>query len=200
MAMALAIIQRNSSFMLVSGYESGVAVVWSFGGTSSSQPKQLYRCKSHSQPILSVDINAADGYFLTSGADSVIAKHPISVSDAETETLPLKVIDTKHSGQQSIRLRSDGKIFATAGWDSRVRVYSAKTMNELASLKWHQAGCYAVAFANVDNRHADAGDAAGASGVARFESVRDRRIRQSQSAHWLAAGSKDGKVSLWDIY
>ena len=26
------------------------------------------------------------------------------------------------------------------------------------------------------------------------------RARKAQTTHWLAAGSKDGKVSLWDIY
>jgi hypothetical protein len=47
-------------------------------------------------------------------------------------------------------VRSDSKIFAAAGWDARIRVYSAKTMRELAVLKWQKGGCYAVAFATID--------------------------------------------------
>lgn len=134
---------------------------------------------------------------------------------AVVETKPLKVVNTKHSGQQSLRVRPDGKIFATAGWDSKVRVYSAKTMQELAVLKWHQVGCYAAAFADPHlTSHIPPGsDDRGAVGkgepgpdqkalVPRLGdlTVKDRRIQQANAAHWLAAGSKDGKISLWDIY
>ncbi|KAL9099700.1 MAG: hypothetical protein Q9187_009457, partial [Circinaria calcarea] len=30
--------------------------------------------------------------------------------------------------------------------------------------------------------------------------LQQRRDHKAQTTHWLAAGSKDGKVSLWDIY
>ncbi|GME27423.1 wd40 repeat-like protein [Neofusicoccum parvum] len=62
---------------------------------------------------------------------------------------PVKATHTKHSGQQSVTVRSDGRILATAGWDGRVRVYSARSVREVAVLAWHKEGCYAVAFADV---------------------------------------------------
>ena len=31
-------------------------------------------------------------------------------------------------------------------------------------------------------------------------SVKERRIKMAKETHWLAAGSKDGRISLWDIY
>lgn len=131
----------------------------------------------------------------------------------EVETQPLKVINTKHSGQQDLKIRSDSKIFATAGWDGRIRVYSVKTMKEVAVLKWHQVGCYAVAFSTIE----DGEEKAGSKPVSEEEetarsgagtvvprlvemTVREKRIRHVKTAHWLAAGSKDGKVSLWDVY
>lgn len=131
-----------------------------------------------------------------------------------TQTQPLKVVNTKHSGQQCLRIRSDGKIFATAGWDSKVRVYSAKTMKELAVLKWHQVGCYAVSFADVKEPGSDhIGDEprekmdqktiyADKEVIPRLVdvTVKEQRLNQAQDSHWLAAGSKDGRISVWDIY
>lgn len=278
MVMALSLFWRHESLFLLAGYENGLAVVarrrhdgaWDI----------LYKNQAHSQPILSLDCAPSRDYFLTSGADAIIAKHPIpdagpatppvpvfkkteksktgstnedleeesrqptnanisllsaglaSASSsnieipqrspprrvAEVEVSPLKIIDTKHSGQQGLQIRSDGRIFATAGWDSKVRVYSAKTMVELAVLKWHDVGCYATAFAVIDEGKDNAargkteiaGDSNDARGretaavttIARLGqlSVKDRRIKMAKDAHWLVAGSKDGKISLWDIY
>lgn len=139
---------------------------------------------------------------------------PKLVEKEHTETI--NSINTKHSGQQSLHIRSDGRIFATAGWDSQVRVYSCKTLKELAVLSWHKVGCYAVAFAVVDvptnttpsaaavgvaedgkGKHSSAVLAARKQGGL---SVKERRMHQARGAHWIAAGAKDGRVSLWDIY
>ncbi|KAI0444311.1 WD repeat-containing protein [Xylaria telfairii] len=288
MVMALSLFWRHESLILLAGYENGLAVVARrrHGGAWDI----LYKFQAHSQPILSLDFAPDKEYFLTSGADAIIAKHPIpnansatapvlgfkrteesetgrdkneleeprrqptdanislpsagpastSTSNSETQPRglpkkaatvavpPLKIIDTKHSGQQGLQIRSDGRIFATAGWDSKLRVYSAKTMTELAVLKWHDVGCYATAFSVLDGqKHASDGskdmlreseieeqithldDAI----VTRNEittmatvnkpgelSVKEKRIKTAKEAHWLAGGSKDGKISLWDIY
>lgn len=154
-----------------------------------------------------------------------------------TTTTPLKTINTKHAGQQSLRIRSDARLFATAGWDAKVRVYSARTLAEVAVLKWHTVGCYATAFAEVTTGEPQGdgssnsnngggggvtqgggglGEAAGESAKVQDEdetgrevvpvpklvemTVREKRERQARTAHWLVAGSKDGKVSLWDVF
>lgn len=124
------------------------------------------------------------------------------------ETGPMKTFQTKHSGQQSLVVRSDARIFATAGWDMKARVYATGTMKEVAVLAWHREGCYAVAFAEVGaedggEKRAEAEDGGGADDVVRkggIVSFRERRIRKAEKSHWLACGSKDGKVSLWVIY
>lgn len=145
--------------------------------------------------MLSLDVAPSIGCFFSSSADAIVARHPLG-SAGETET---KVLQTKHAGQQSLSVRGDGKVFATAGWDGRVRVYAAKGLRELAVLKWHKEGCYATAFAEVldeSSRTSNDDDT-----VTRRElTVAQQRAFKSQCTHWLAAGSKDGKVSLWDIY
>lgn len=155
-------------------------------------------------------------YYITSSADAIIAKHPFPIGTGicDPELKPIKISQTKHSGQQGLQIRSDGKIFSTAGWDARIRVYSAKTMNELAVLLWHKTGCYATAFSQTDavipariKYESDSNleqNELGEKTIVRQSSavtvVQQRRDEIAQTTHWLAAGSKDGKVSLWDIY
>lgn len=210
MVMALRIFQvRNGEVAVIAGYESGRTYVY----------KQIpekgfwevrYTSKPHSQPILSLDVDMATSVYFTSSADAIIAKHPLSLSVKGEQ--PLKEVQTKHAGQQGLQVRSDRKIIATAGWDSRVRVYSARTLKELAVLKWHKDGCFVTAFAVInvipDDQAIDS-DAAEETQVHSVphnthiihqSSIEQSRNAKAQSTHWLAAGSKDGKISLWDIY
>ena len=161
--------------------------------------------------VLSLAIAPSKEYYLTSSADAILAKHPLPRGKGiwNSELRPLKVSQTKHSGQQGLQIRSDGMIFATAGWDARVRVYSAKTLKELAVLRWHKTGCYATVFAQTESRpSADEFDpATESSGNSKLiaatkahTDVQQKRDEKAQTTHWLAVGSKDGKVSLWDIY
>ncbi|KAI1775755.1 WD40 repeat-like protein [Hypoxylon cercidicola] len=263
MVMSLGLFWLEGNLTLTAAYESGLVTVARLGRNETWDV--IYTARAHGQPVLSLDVAPHKGFFLTSGADAVIAKHPIPTtatfplqapqhprqtesrsatasspsllsaahssepkqSKPVIETQSLKTINTKHSGQQGLRIRSDGKIFATAGWDSKVRVYSAKTMSELAVLKWHEVGCYAIAFATLTDEEAlhpinpsltgteaneKAEDHVTAIGTVDSKdvtvtvsklsqlSVKDRRIKVAKEAHWLAVGSKDGKISLWDIY
>ncbi|KAI1266989.1 WD40 repeat-like protein [Xylariaceae sp. FL1019] len=230
MAMALSLFWLAGRLHLVTGYENGQAIVYRRGRGDSWDC--LYKSQAHSQPVLSLDVHSDKTHFFTSSADSLVVKHPIPnlnplVGSAEImpEDEPLKKINTKHAGQQGLRIRSDGRIFATAGWDSKIRVYSTKTMSELAVLKWHDVGCYALAFAAITDSSklasndikADSGNdgQVGTPNGNNFSkketslavltklgelSVKERRIKVAKEAHWLAAGSKDGKISLWDIY
>jgi WD40 repeat protein len=257
MAMCLALLHHKDALTLIAAFENGYATVHRL--ESDDQWVTAYHSQAHSQPVLSLSVY--NDFFITSSADSIIAKHPIptdlffplgdTVPPGSTERVveivdeepkgksllsagltssssqglkpprkgvawkdPLKAINTKHSGQQSLDIRSDGRIFATAGWDSKVRVYSTKTMKELAVLKWHQVGCYAVTFADVmisdqteeenstsnDNKATGSSNTRTGSLIRTGLSVKEQRIATARKTHWIAAGAKDGKISLWDIY
>lgn len=209
MVMALSILRMTdtSKLLLISGYESGHVLVHegSHAGTSEWKWRRLLCNQPHTQPVLAIDTDPNSGYFLTSSADALVAKFEIP-RDKMLHAKPQKTINTKHAGQQDIKIRDDGKIFGTAGWDNRIRVYSTKTMKELAVLKWHQEGCYAVAFAQVlesstshdYTRTLQRSDSSlNKNTLDLLKSERDNKARRT---HWLAAGGKDGKISLWDIY
>ncbi|KAF1927893.1 WD40 repeat-like protein [Didymella exigua CBS 183.55] len=123
---------------------------------------------------------------------------------------PFKVQNTKHAGQQSLSARSDGRLLATGGWDSRVRIYSAKTLKEVAVLKWHKEGVYAVAFGKIldgidlehnarDSQSQDVNRevAKRETGLGKLQRQREEKM---QVKHWIAAGAKDGKISLWEVF
>jgi WD40 repeat protein len=116
-----------------------------------------------------------------------------------------KTFNTKHAGQQSLRVRSDGRILATGGWDSRIRIYSSKTLREVAVLKWHKEGVYAVDFAQVlEPGDLSTEDQQGQQVMAltnkSLGNLQRQREQQMQLKHWIVAGAKDGKVSLWEVF
>lgn len=227
--MAISLFHLDGNLHLIAAYENGAAAVLR-ANLEAGEWVTLYKHQAHSQPILSFDLSPCQSYFITSSADAIIAKHPIprrskdgaeDAGDAAADkqspvSTPLKSVNTKHAGQQSLQIRSDGSIFATGGWDSKVRVYSAKSLKEVAVLKWHKSGCFSVAFAfagpppstdkkeeiEVVSEPAEGNDAVvkTQTGVPAYYDVKHRRIQHAKTAHWIAAGSKDGKVSLWDIY
>jgi len=194
MIMAIGLSHERETLTVLAGYESGHAVVWR--QHSPSKAWQIaYMSKSHTQPVLSLAATPDRSCFYTSSADAIIARHPL----ASVNTSVSMVVQTKHAGQQSLSVRSDGRIFATAGWDGRLRTYSTKTLKELAVLKWHKDGCYALAFAELQdtgNRGIEQTDMAAKHNLM----VSEQRTAKTKSTHWIAAGSKDGKVSLWDVY
>lgn len=152
----------------------------------------------------------------STASQSKLKPSPPPLPTITAPQLAFKVIDTKHSGQQSLRIRSDGRLLVTGGWDSRVRIYSAKTLKEVAVLKWHKEGVYAVDFGEIldakdDNRQTDTRTAEYAqastednekvtkreTGLGRLQRQREE---QMQIKHWVVAGAKDGKVSLWEVF
>ncbi|KAK0621649.1 WD40-repeat-containing domain protein [Bombardia bombarda] len=255
---ALNLSRQAGSLTLIAGFEDGTATVFHYSTEQLKWVNQYSLSKAHTEPVLSLDLSPRGDYFFTSGADDKIVRHPMphittppgqesapAKSPTTTISKPstsFKSLSTKHSGQQSLRVRSDGLIFATAGWDAMLRVYSTKSLKEVAALKWHQVGCFAVAFAEMPNsaggndRKNDGNNAVvtpvssstlgspsslqiqqqqqqqqelqarGKStttlATAKFGdmSVKEKRIKQATSAHWLAAGAKDGRVSLWEIF
>lgn len=196
MIMAIGLYNNCGQLTVIAGYESGHAAVWQ--QNASKHWQTVYVNQSHSQPILSLDTAPRQMCFFTSSADAMVARHALSGDSAET-----KAIQTRHAGQQSLAVRSDEKILATAGWDGRIRVYSAKSVQELAVLKWHKTGCYALAFAQLSDSTVPNNDPSLKNSEELTMpdlTVSERRTAKAKTTHWLAAGSKDGKVSLWDIY
>ncbi|ANB14301.1 putative WD repeat-containing protein alr3466 [Sugiyamaella lignohabitans] len=194
---------------LIAGYESGHVIV--FDITTSGSPKQVYADKSHQHPVLSLVYNKVDDTFLSSSADSLIIKHSISSSE------PLHVLNTKHVGLTSLDLRSDGRIFATAGWDGMVRIYTYSSMKTLAAFRGSEGrltdktGINSVTFSPVQdseddssipkpNESAESATVTTSTRQVAANSLARARQRRARQSHWIAVASKDGRIRLSDIY
>ena len=237
----------QDEFQLLVGYESGHTIVYNRESYSdlngdTKQPKDKsslsawqykpsYISRPHSQPILSIHGVPSHGSCVTTAADAKLVTHSISKSSSSLgfenviPSEPFHSLNTKHSGQQGLSIRDDGLLLATAGWDTKGRVYRAPqeskdneqtrfvSPKEIAVLKWHKEGCYCTAFAHVqqentanqaqsnpDNRDKSLEQALNVvEGSTRVLTAAQRREREARTTHWLALGSKDGKISLWNI-
>lgn len=75
-------------------------------------------------------------------------------------------------GVSQLRVRDDGRLLASAGWDHRVRLFGWKKLRPLAVLQYHTDMVLSVAFSD----------------------------HQDPRQRLLAAGSKDQRISLWSVY
>ena len=237
----------QDEFQLLVGYESGHTIV--YNRESSSDPKgdtkqakdksslsawqykPSYTSRPHSQPILSIHGLPSSQFYVTTAADAKLVTHSISKSDSllgfenVISSEPFHSLNTKHSGQQGLSVRDDGLLLATAGWDTKGRVYRAPQEledgeqtrfvppKEIAVLKWHKEGCYCTAFAHVQQENTVNREQSNiqnsvkpleqaletVGGHDRMLTAAQRREREAKMTHWLALGSKDGKISLWNI-
>jgi ASTRA-associated protein 1 len=163
MCLSITCKKDTSQFILAAGYESGHACIYDISPSSWSL---IYTFQSHSQPVLSLAIHPSQESFYTSSADAHLVQHPIAIASQ-----PLKSVNTKHSGQTSLRIRDDGRIIVSAGWDGCGRVYSSTTLRQVAVLKWHNTGLQAAGFSgSIDGKY------------------------------FVYLGGKDGKITLWDVF
>ena len=61
-------------------------------------------------------------------------------------TVPVTNESSGAGGLSSVAVRPDGRIFASGGWDRRVRVWQWRKLKPLAVLKHHTATVHAVHF------------------------------------------------------
>lgn len=84
-------------------------------------------------------------------------------------------IAIKNAGINCIRIRKDQKVFASGGWDGRVRIFSWKSLRPLAVLTEHSSG-----------------------------GIMDIVYSEAKITMWkapiMAAAGMDGQITLWDLY
>ncbi|KAI9495068.1 WD40-repeat-containing domain protein [Zychaea mexicana] len=168
---------EGSTLFVLVGYEDGSVALWNVSDLNE-KPNLVWKAKEHTAPVLDVAVDrTAYAFAVSTSADNQIVKYalssPLSSSQRSDDNPVIKKSSIKKSGLAAVDIRRDGKIFATAGHDGRIRVFSCKSLQPLAILSYHRDSVYTVAFAST---------------------------LQDSSDHWLIGGSKEARISLWSIY
>lgn len=92
-------------------------------------------------------------------------------------------------GLNDIRIRLDGKLVTTAGWDGKVRIFDLRRSKALAILKYHAKPATAIAYPLEETIGASTEAAAL---VAEHSELTSDGL--------FATCGRDGAIGLWDLY
>ncbi|CCG81074.1 ASTRA-associated protein 1 [Taphrina deformans PYCC 5710] len=168
--------------LLCVGYENGAVAIFELNlemvDRSLQKQDGKWDCMAiwhaHRDAVLSVTLNTTTSEIYSCGIDSRLIRYTFDTTRARLDSRDsYHVIETRHSGQQSMRMRSDQKLLGTAGWDSYARIYTTSKLKQVAVLGFHKAAINAIDFQEKTDQ--------GEEGV-------------------VALGSKDAKISLWKLY
>jgi WD40 repeat protein len=95
---------------------------------------------------------------------------PLGNEDHKFEMKSDQKFTVNKPGFSEVRIRPDQKIFVSAGWDHRIRVFDCKKRSPLAILKNHTATVTSICFSPISG------------------------------SNIFVSGSRDKRVALWSIY
>lgn len=141
MPMCLGLWQTKSSLrpLLLAGYEDGSVTLWDV-----SERKVCSQITCHEEPVMGLDFDSQKAKGVSGSAGKVLAVWSL---DDQQSLQVKKTHELINPGIAEVTIRPDHRIFATAGWDHRIRVFHWRTVKPLAVLAFHSAPVHCVAFA-----------------------------------------------------
>ncbi|XP_017270031.1 guanine nucleotide-binding protein subunit beta-like protein 1 [Kryptolebias marmoratus] len=150
--------------LLLAGYEDGSLLLWDV-----TQRSVLSRVKAHPEPVMCLTFDPRRLRGISGSSEKKLSSWML---DSQNNIQLQDGVMLVNPGVSQLRIREDGRLLASAGWDHRVRIFGWKKLRPLAVLQYHTDMVLSVAFSD----------------------------HQDPRRRLLAAGSKDQRVSLWSIY
>ncbi|CAO3575197.1 unnamed protein product [Mortierella alpina] len=230
--------ETSALLHMIVGYEDGSVVLYQENSIRSTTSKRtmdvVWSAKCHREPVLGLDLSRDMRFAVSIGSDNALVKYDLF--GAHQGVPEFMQVPLKTSGVAEVKVRNDSKIVALAGWDGRIRIFSARAFKPLAVLKHHRESLYCVDMADVqeaggisvsepgspasakrDDTENNAGqddesmrlqDVASNDGSESESESEDDSDEEAAVAnrrlwskrHWIAAGGKENRISLWEIY
>ncbi|XP_064536528.1 guanine nucleotide-binding protein subunit beta-like protein 1 [Drosophila montana] len=156
-----------SQLFLLAGYESGHFLTWDLSSGVMIDVMEL------APEALTVDYDPTTNRGIVGGASDKLTTFSYQRQSMQLQRGSELCI--KNPGINCVRIRSDQKVFASAGWDGRIRIFSWKSLRPLAVLTQHKQG-----------------------------GVMDLAYSPQPVSLWrapiMAAAGMDAQISLWDLY
>ncbi|CAK9814620.1 Guanine nucleotide-binding protein subunit beta-like protein 1 [Anthophora quadrimaculata] len=152
--------------LVLTGYEGGKLILWDIRQKSILSSLIIETCPM----ALDFDTTLMKG--IIGGPSDKIQIFTLSVNNLlhDKSKIPMK-----NPGTSAISIRPDAKIVAVGGWDSRVRIFSWKSLKPLAVLDQHKDTVQDITYST-------------------------KRLKTYDDKCIMATAAKDGYVALWDIY
>eukprot|EP00088_Acartia_fossae_P006909 TRINITY_DN1319_c0_g1_i10.p1 TRINITY_DN1319_c0_g1~~TRINITY_DN1319_c0_g1_i10.p1 ORF type:complete len:334 (-),score=12.98 TRINITY_DN1319_c0_g1_i10:135-1136(-) len=168
--MASKILRENE---VITGYENSEIILWNWRKNEVLTTFPVPECGT----IMSIATSLNNGPFvIVAGAENKI----VVLKYDENHFTVIKEHEITNAGIGVLGLRPDVPILTCGGWDHRIRLFSFKypeKLKPLAVLDFHSEAVESMAFSKRPLR----------TGICRGKTC-------------TAAGSKDGKISIWTLY
>lgn len=156
---------------LLAGYESGTLILWDLNCSKIVSHARL--ATADDECLMTLDYDPVTNRGVAGGSSDKIV---VFCLDRQTGEIRRKSeIAIKNAGVHRLRIRKDLKVFSSAGWDGRIRIFSWKSLRPLAVLTEHRGG-----------------------------ELLDLTYSEDKVSMWkaviMAAAGSDGQISLWDLY
>lgn len=161
-----------SAMLLIVGFESGNVRIWRVDAASV---RIIAQAKLIQEAVMDMAFDRDRRFGFCVSPEKAVKCWRLVDDNENSSSFRIENSDDialPRPGASSVRIRDDGKIFAVGGWDGKIRVFACKTQKPLAVLQFHSDTVRCVCFCKGR--------------------VDGRRL--------MAAGSKDGSVSLWNLY
>ncbi len=138
----------------------------------------------------------------STSADECTVRYDLTSDKAASRAVP-----TNKPGRSAVAVRSDGAILGTGGWDGKVRLHRTDVDGrpQVAISDFFKDTVQSLAFApDMRSRPSGPQSAASEQDSDDDEDELDQwdlqaEERRATAYRWLAAGSKDGRIALFDV-
>lgn len=155
----------DQPFLLV-GYEAGWICLWDLKTSQCIGKLETKQCP------MSIDYHLEQQRGICGNTSDVIQIFSIGKKDLSlTHKLDITI---KNPGVNRVISRSDGKVFASGGWDGHIRIFSWFSMRPLVVLTEHKGVVQDIAYSSQKVSY--------------------------WKANIMAAGGLDGAITLWNLY